>query len=110
MATASVLHVVGNLQSSWDDPELSANPYCRVDLTATIIHTVDHHQAIRLLKDRLTRIPNAPSSPAPDVGVLQSTPPRSELLVRPYCGNQNYWQVYFGTNLLVRKPFGEAGL
>src|SRR6185436_18542068 len=45
----------------------SANPYRRVDLTATINNGVDHNQAIRLLKDRLARIPNVLATPAPDV-------------------------------------------
>lgn len=87
----------------------SANPYRRVDLTATISNTVDHHQAIRLLKDRLTRIPNVLASPAPDVDVLQFTPAGPQLCVRPYCANQHYWQVYFDTNRLIRESFGEAG-
>jgi small conductance mechanosensitive channel len=87
----------------------SANPYRRVDLTATINNTVDHHQAIRLLKDRLSRIPNVLSSPAPDVDVLQFTPAGPQLCVRPYCANQHYWQVYFDTNRLIRESFGEAG-
>jgi len=87
----------------------SANPYRRVDLTATINNTVDHHQAIRLLKDRLTRIPNVLSSPAPDVDVLQFTPAGPQLCVRPYCANEHYWQVYFDTNRLIRESFGEAG-
>lgn len=87
----------------------SANPYRRVDLTATINNTVDHHQAIRLLKDRLARIPNVLSSPAPDVDVLQFTLAGPQLCVRPYCANQHYWQVYFDTNRLIRESFGEAG-
>ncbi len=87
----------------------SANPYRRVDMTATINNSVDHHQAIRLLKDRLARIPNVLSSPAPDGDVLQFTPAGPQLCVRPYCANQHYWQVYFDTNRLIRESFGEAG-
>jgi small conductance mechanosensitive channel len=87
----------------------SANPYRRVDLTATIAVSVDHHQAIRLLKDRLARIPNVLSNPAPDVDLLQFTPAGPQLCVRPYCKNQHYWQVYFDTNRLIRESFGEAG-
>ena len=87
----------------------SVNPYRRVDLTATIAGTVDHHQAIRLLKDRLARIPNVLSNPAPDVDILQFTPAGPQLCVRPYCNNQHYWQVYFDTNRLIRESFGEAG-
>jgi small conductance mechanosensitive channel len=87
----------------------SANPYRRVDLTATISGAVDHHQAIRLLKDRLARIPNVLTTPAPDVDVLQFTAAGPQLCVRPYCSNQHYWQVYFDTNRMIRESFGEAG-
>jgi small conductance mechanosensitive channel len=86
----------------------SANPYRRVDLTATINHTVDHHDAIRRLKARLATIPNVLATPAPDVDVLQFTPAGPLLCVRPYCSNDNYWQVYFDTNRLIREVFGEA--
>ena len=75
----------------------SANPYRRVDLTATINNGVDHNQAIRLLKDRLARIPNVLATPAPDVDIVQFTPAGPLLCVRPYCSNQHYWQVYFDT-------------
>ena len=87
----------------------SANPYRRVDLTATISGTVDHRDAISLLKQRLSSIPNVLSSPAPDVDVLQFTPAGPLLCVRPYCSNQHYWQVYFDTNRLIRESFTEAG-
>jgi small conductance mechanosensitive channel len=87
----------------------SANPYRRVDLTATINNAVDHNQAIRLLKDRLARIPNVLSTPAPDVDIIQFTPAGPMLCVRPYCSNQHYWQVYCDTNRLIRESFTEAG-
>jgi small conductance mechanosensitive channel len=106
----NVMTIVGNgAVFSGTIQNFSANPYRRVDLTATISNTVDHHQAIRLLKDRLTKIPNVLTSPAPDVDVLQFTPAGPQLCVRPYCSNQHYWQVYFDTNRLIRESFGEAG-
>ena len=106
----NVLTIVGNgAVFSGTIQNFSANPNRRVDLTATISNTVDHHQAIRLLKDRLTKIPNVLTSPAPDVDVLQFTPAGPQLCVRPYCSNQHYWQVYFDTNRLIRESFGEAG-
>jgi small conductance mechanosensitive channel len=86
----------------------SANPYRRVDLTATISNAVDHHDAIRRLKARLSTIPNVLAAPAPVVDVLQFTPAGPLLCVRPYCSNENYWQVYFDTNRLIREVFGEA--
>src|SRR5262245_34125132 len=87
----------------------SANPYRRVDLTATINNAVDHRVAIRLLKQGVAGIPNVLSSPAPDIDVLQFTPAGPLLCVRPYCANAHYWQVYFDTNRLIREAFSEAG-
>ncbi|HTI39055.1 MAG TPA: mechanosensitive ion channel family protein, partial [Vicinamibacterales bacterium] len=87
----------------------SVNPYRRVDLTAIISNAVDHRDAIRLLKERVGRIPNVLPSPAPDVEILQFTPAGPQLCVRPYCRNQDYWQVYFDTNRTIREAFGEAG-
>jgi small conductance mechanosensitive channel len=87
----------------------SVNAYRRVDLTATINNSVDHRTAIRLIKERLSAVPNALSSPAPDVDVLQFTPAGPQLCVRPYCKPEHYWQVYFDTNRLIREAFEEAG-
>jgi small conductance mechanosensitive channel len=70
---------------------------------------VDHRDAIRLIRERLSRIPNVLSSPAPDVEIVQFTPAGPLLCVRPYCRNDHYWQVYFDTNRLIREAFGEAG-
>lgn len=106
----NVKTIVGNNKIFSDTIQnFSANPYRRVDLTATISNAVDHRDAIRLLKQRLAAIPNVLSSPAPDVDVLQFTPAGPLLCVRPYCANQNYWQVYFDANRVIRETFGEAG-
>jgi small conductance mechanosensitive channel len=102
--------IVGNNKIFSDTIQnYSVNPYRRVDLTATISNSVDHRDAIRTLKQKLSRVPNVLSSPAPDVDVLQFTPAGPLLCVRPYCENQHYWQVYFDTNRLIREAFGEAG-
>ena len=106
----NVLTIVGNNKVFSDNIQnFSANPYRRVDLTATISNDVDHHRAIRLLKDKLSGIPNVLANPAPDVDVLQFTPAGPLLCVRPNCANQHYWQVYFDTNRLIRESFGAAG-
>jgi small conductance mechanosensitive channel len=106
----NVLNIVGNNKIfSETIQNFSANPYRRVDLTATISNAVDHRDAIRLLKERLSRVPNVLATPAPDVDVLQFTAAGPQLCVRPYCSNQHYWQVYFDTNRLIRESFGEAG-
>jgi small conductance mechanosensitive channel len=106
----NVMNIVGNNKIFSDTIQnFSSNPYRRVDLTATINNAVDHHRAIGLLKERVQKIPNVLASPGPDVDVLQFTPAGPLLCVRPYCKNENYWQVYFDTNRAIRETFGDAG-
>jgi small conductance mechanosensitive channel len=106
----NVRTIVGNGKIFGDTIQnFSANPYRRVDLTATISNAVDHRHAMALLKERLPAIPNVLATPSPDVDVLQFTPAGPVLCVRPYCANEHYWQVYFDTNRLIRESFGEAG-
>jgi small conductance mechanosensitive channel len=105
----NVRTIVGNNKIFSDTIQnFSANPYRRVDLTATIHDSVDHNDAIRRLKERLSAVPNVLATPAPDVDVLQFSPAGPVLCVRPYCSNQHYAQVYFDTNRLIRDVFGEA--
>jgi len=87
----------------------SANPYRRVDLKAQLAHPVDHNEAIRLLKERVSKIPNTMTNPAPDVELLEFNFNGPVLAVRPYCHTDHYWQVYFDTNKAIRETFGAAG-
>jgi len=106
----NVMTIVGNNKVFSDTIQnFSASAYRRVDLTATINHTVDHRVAIRLLKERLAQIPNVLTTPAPVVEILQLTAAGPLLCVRPFSSHQNYWQVYFDTNRIIRESFGEAG-
>lgn len=87
----------------------SANAYRRVDLTAQIAHGVAPNDAILRLKAGLQTIPNVLSEPAPDVAILGFNPSGALLAVRPYCHNNDYWQVYFDANALIAKEFSAAG-
>lgn len=87
----------------------SANPYRRVDLKAQLSHSVDHNDAIRRLKEQLSKIPNVTQNPAPDVEILEFNLAGPMLAVRPYCHTDHYWQVYFDTNKVIRETCGAAG-
>ncbi len=106
----NVMTIIGNNKIFSDTIQnFSANPYRRIDLTTTINHAVDHRVATRLLKEKLAQIPNVLTTPAPVVEILQFTPAGPLLCVRPFTNNQNYWQVYFDTNRVIRESFGEVG-
>jgi small conductance mechanosensitive channel len=79
----------------------TTNPYRRVDLTAQIAQTANTAEVIKNLRERVAQIPNVMPDPAPEVEVLQVTPAGPILAVRPWCHNNDYWQVYFDTNKVI---------
>ena len=106
----NVLTIVGNNKIFTDVIQnYSVNPYRRVDLKAQLNHSVDHNAAMRLLKDRLAKIPNVRAEAAPDVEILEFNLAGPVLTVRPYCHTDHYWQVYFDTNRAIRESFCSAG-
>ena len=67
----NVMTLLGNNKIFADTIQnFSANPYRRVDLKAQLAHPVDHNEAIRLLKERVSKVPNTMATPAPDVELL----------------------------------------
>jgi small conductance mechanosensitive channel len=106
----NVKTIVGNGKIFADTIQnFSANPYRRVELTAQLAHGVDPQAAIALLKPALLQVPNVMGEPAPDVEILTFNLSGALLVVRPYCNNEHYWQVYFDTNRLIGDTFARAG-
>ncbi len=106
----NVLTIVGNNKLFSDNIQnFSTNPYRRVDLVAQLNHSVSHEQAIGLLQERLSAIPNVLADPSPVVEILEFNLAGPVLAVRPFCNNAHYWQVYFNTNQVIREAFGTAG-
>ena len=85
------------------------NPFRRVDLKCQLSGAADHQAAMALLREKIATIPNVLSEPKVDVEILDFTLVGPVLAVRPYCHNDNYWQVYFDTNKMIREALGEAG-
>ena len=107
---ANVVAIVGNAKIFGDTiHNYTRNDYRRVDLTVQLSHEVDPGRAIALLKDGIARIPNVLPVPAPTIEIFEFNLAGPLLVVRPFCANQHYWQVYFETNRMIRNTFGEAG-
>jgi small conductance mechanosensitive channel len=87
----------------------STNPYRRVDLVAQLAASVDAQAAVRILRERVAKIPHVIVDPAPVVEIVEFTSFGPKLAVRPFCNNEHYWQVYFDGNRVIREAFGEAG-
>ncbi|NJR17725.1 MAG: mechanosensitive ion channel family protein [Calothrix sp. CSU_2_0] len=106
----NVMTIVSNNKIFSDNIQnFSTNSYRRVDLVAQIHNSVEHADAIQRLRVRIQQIPNVLTEPVPDIEILKLDKAGPVLAVRPYCHNDNYWQVYFDTNKIIRETFTEAG-
>ncbi|QRQ83566.1 mechanosensitive ion channel family protein [Cupriavidus oxalaticus] len=106
----NVQTVIGNNKIFSDTIQnFTANPFRRVELKAQLASSTDVADAVALLKSRIAQIPNVLPEPAVDVEILEFTLVGPVLAVRPYCHNDDYWQVYFDTNRIIRECFGQAG-
>lgn len=106
----NVLTLVGNNKIFSDNIQnFTANPYRRVELKAQLAGSADWHAAAALLKQRIAAIDHVLAEPAVDVEILDFNLVGPVLAVRPYCHNDNYWQVYFDTNRVIKDALGEAG-
>jgi small conductance mechanosensitive channel len=80
----NVVTLVGNNKIFSDVIQnFSANPFRRVDLKAQLSHSVDHNDAIRRLKEQVSKIPNVIPNPPPDVEILEFNLAGPVLAVRP---------------------------
>jgi small conductance mechanosensitive channel len=107
----NVTTIVGNNKVFADVIQnFSASEYRRVDVTVLLGSTVDFDRVIRLLRQRVSRIPHVLSEPAPEVDMLELTAAGPLLCVRPCCRNEHYGQVRFDINRAIRETFDEAGI
>jgi len=105
----NVTTIVGNNKVFSDTiRNFSAQAFRRVDCVAKVANTVDPRDAIARLRPVVARIPNVMTNPAPVIDLLEFTAEGPKLCVRPYCSNENYWQVYFDTNRAIAEAFGAA--
>jgi len=106
----NIMTAIGNNKIFSDNIQnFSVNPYRRVERTAQLAHGVDPQDAIRRLKEALAGIPNVLADPAPSVEILDFNLYGTVLAVRPFCHNNDYWQVYFDTNQVISTEFAAAG-
>jgi small conductance mechanosensitive channel len=82
----------------------------RVDLTFAISPVQNIDQAKEVAIQAMLSHPNVLSTPKPEVSVLKVADGMVVLAVRPYCTQQNYWDVYFGCNERVKNAWDKAGV
>lgn len=82
----------------------------RVDITMAIDPSVSIEHARKVAIDAMKSIPEVLSDPAPEVSVLNTGGGMTTLAVRPYCAQQDYWTVFFGTQEVVKNAFDIHGV
>lgn len=106
----NILTIIGNNKIFSDNIQNhSSNAYRRVDLVCQLAGNADHVAAMKLLREKVSAIPNVMVDPAVDVEILEFNLVGPMLVVRPYCNNAHYWQVYFDTNRTIRESLAAAG-
>jgi small conductance mechanosensitive channel len=106
----NVMTLVGNGKIFADTIQnFSSLPVRRVDRQAQLAGSVNPLEAIDKLRDAIATIPHVVAEPAPEVCLLDMNLNGPVIAVRPYTGNEHYWQVYFDTNEAIVRVAREAG-
>ena len=106
----NVLTLIGNGKIFGDTIQnYTANPFRRVELKCQLAGNADHTAAMQLLREKLAAVPNVLPKPGVEVEILEFTLVGPVLAVRPFCHNDNYWQVYFDGNRTIRECLNAAG-
>ena len=105
----NVITLIGNNKILGDTIQnYSDTPYRRVDLKCQLSASADREAAMKLLREKISTIPNVLQNPPVEVNILEFNLVGAVLAVRPYCSNSNYWQVYFETNRVMSAALEEA--
>lgn len=107
---ANVFTIIGNGKIAGDTIQnFTTNAYRAVDLRAQIAHGVSPADAIARLRGVISGIPNVLADPAPLIDIMEFNEFGTQLVVRPFCHTDNYWQVYFDAHRAIADSFGQAG-
>lgn len=81
----------------------SANPYRRVELTATLPASMDEQPVITRLSEQLKAVAHVLPNPQAEVQLSAASADSITLTLRPYCHNDHYWPVYYRTTEILRE-------
>ncbi len=106
----NVFTLLGNAKVFSDTIQnFTTNAFRRVELKCQLAGGADHVAAMQLLREKLAGVPNVLAQPPVEVEILEFNLVGPVLAVRPFCHNDNYWQVYFDGNRTIREALSVAG-
>jgi small conductance mechanosensitive channel len=88
----------------------SMQPTRRVDLTVGIGYDEDAILAKKVIIEALAAMPNVLKEPAPFVGVVGFGDSSVDLVVRPTANSEDYWDVYFQANEVIKKALDDNNI
>lgn len=89
---------------------VNGNGIRRVDLTIGISYGDNMQKAKDLCVDVMSKHPKVLSEPAPEIGVAEMGDSSVNLVVRPWCTGDDYWDVYFDITQQVKEAFDTNGI
>lgn len=105
----NVTTMIGNNKIFSDTIQnFSLSNYRRVDLKCQISGMADYVAVMQLLREKVATLPNVLQTPSVEVEILEFTVLGPILVIRPYCVNKHYWQVYFDTNRMIKESLAAA--
>ena len=88
----------------------SAKDTRRIDLVIGIGYDSDIKSAKSILDDILNNDQRILKDPEPTIGVLELADSSVNIAVRPWVKTDDYWQVYFDLNEVIKARFDEASI
>ena len=85
-------------------------PTRRVDMTYGISYDDDIGKAKQIIADVLAADQHVLKEPAPDIFVSAHADSAINILVRPWCKSEHFWDVHFGTMENVKLAFDREGI
>lgn len=89
---------------------LSAEPHVRVDCTVGVSYSADLQQAKQVLMAMATSTPKVLADPEPVVAVSELADSAVNMVVRPYCHPDDYWDVFFTVTEGCKTSLDAAGI
>lgn len=88
----------------------SAEDTRRVDMVFGIGYSDDIGQARELIQEVITADERILEDPAPNIAVMELADNSVNVVVRPWCKNEDYWDVYFSVIEKVKQTFDQNGI
>ncbi|MGI9550378.1 MAG: mechanosensitive ion channel family protein, partial [Aurantibacter sp.] len=79
----------------------------RLELEVTMPYEESFPRVMRIIEDALKEVPKILSDPKPEIGIQVFDSHNIQVIVRPYCVPDDFWEVTFEANRAIKKAFSD---